>query len=205
MRTHRPAMIHPTAEISERAEIGEGTKIWHYAQVREHAKIGSNCIIGRDVYIDFAVVVGSNVKIQNGAYLYHGVTVEDGVFVGPHACLLNDRIPRAITPNGRLKTDADWSVGEILVREGASVGAGAIILPGVTIGTFAMIAAGAVVTKDVPDHSLVMGNPARLRGFVCRCGRRLTKKRALKEEVAMECTVCRRVYNIPLRDYGAIQ
>lgn len=169
-------MIHPTAEVSPEAQIGEGTRIWHQAQVREGARIGRECIIGKGVYIDRDVVIGDRVKIQNGASIYHGVTLEDGVFIGPNACLTNDKMPRAITPAGDLKQDADWAVGKILVKYGASVGAGAIVLPQVTIGRFAMVGAGAVVTKDVPDQGLVVGNPARLVGYMCKCGRRLREK-----------------------------
>ncbi len=166
-------IIHPTAEVSEAARIGEGSRIWHHAQVREGAAIGRNCIVGKGVYVDFDVIIGDNVKIQNGAQLYHGVTLEDGVFIGPLACLTNDRFPRAITPDGRLKAADDWEVGPIVVRRGASIGAGAIVLPGVTIGCFALVAAGAVVADSVPDHGLVMGVPARLVGYACACGRRL--------------------------------
>ncbi|MGE5619274.1 MAG: acyltransferase [Sphingomonadaceae bacterium] len=165
--------IHPTAEVSREARVGKGTRIWHHAQVREGAVIGENCIVGKGTYIDFGVVVGCNVKIQNYALLYHGVTVEDGVFIGPLVCLANDRVPRAITPDGRLKRQEDWAVGLIEVRYGASIGARAVVLPGVTIGRFAMVGAGAVVTRSVPDHGLVVGTPARLAGYVCACGERL--------------------------------
>ncbi len=165
--------IHETAEVSPLAVIGEDTRVWHHAQVRERARIGRNCTLGKGVYVDFDVVVGDNVKIQNGVMLFHGCIVEDGVFLGPGVILTNDRFPRAINPDGSLKTDADWEVGTVRVRRGASVGAGAIVLPGVTIGQFAMVGAGAVVTRDVPDHGLVVGNPARLVGFVCFCGARL--------------------------------
>ena len=166
-------MIHPTAEVSPQAQIGEGTKIWHQAQVREGAVIGANCIVGKGAYVDTGVIIGNNVKIQNGALLYHGLTVEDGVFVGPQACFTNDRLPRAITPEGYLKADADWTVGPIHVGYGASIGAGAVILPNVDIGRFAMVAAGAVVTRSVLPHALVMGVPASRVGYVCRCGQRL--------------------------------
>lgn len=166
--------IHPTAEVSPLATIGEGTRIWHQAQVRERARIGQSCIIGKGVYIDSDVVIGDRVKIQNGVSIYHGATIEDGVFVGPHACLTNDKVPRAIAPDGELKRDADWEVRRILVQYGASIGAGAVILPGVTVGRFAMVGAGAVVTRDVAAHALVVGNPARPVGFVCMCGHRLT-------------------------------
>ncbi len=168
-------MIHPTAEVSPKARIGEGTRIWHQAQVREGVTLGQNCIVGKGVYIDFDVSVGDNVKIQNGAMLYHGLTVEDGVFIGPQACMTNDEFPRAITPEGDLKSNDDWTVGPILICYGASIGACSVILPNVTIGQFALVAAGAVVTRTVPDHGLVVGVPARLVGYACRCGQRMEK------------------------------
>jgi UDP-2-acetamido-3-amino-2,3-dideoxy-glucuronate N-acetyltransferase len=178
-------MIHETAEVSPSAQIGSGTKIWHQAQVREGAVIGKNCIIGKDVYIDFDVVVGDNVKIQNNAVIYHGVTLEDGVFVGPHACLTNDRFPRAIRPDGRIKREHDWTVERILVHYGASIGAGAILIPPVTIGRFAMVAAASVVTKNVPDYGLAIGVPAYVVGYVCPCGHRL-----VKIEETWRCPIC---------------
>lgn len=165
--------IHPSAEVSSAATIGNGTSIWHQAQVREGVALGQNCIVGKDVYIDFDVKIGSNVKIQNSALIYHGAEIEDGVFIGPQACLTNDRIPRAITPDGELKSADDWEVGPIIIRYGASVGAGALVLPDVKIGRFALVGAGAVVTRDVPDHALVVGSPAKLVGYVCRCGRKM--------------------------------
>jgi UDP-2-acetamido-3-amino-2,3-dideoxy-glucuronate N-acetyltransferase len=167
--------VHPTADISPEAAVGEGTVVWHHAQIRERALVGEQCVIGKDVYIDAGVVVGNRVKIQNGALLYSGVKLEDGVFIGPLACLTNDRYPRAVTPGGDLKGPDDWVQGTILVRYGASIGAGATVLAGVEIGRFAMIAAGAVVTRSVPDHALLVGAPARQVGFVCRCGRPVGK------------------------------
>jgi UDP-2-acetamido-3-amino-2,3-dideoxy-glucuronate N-acetyltransferase len=165
--------IHATAEVSQHAQIGEGTQIWHFVQIREGAVIGGHCIIGKDVYVDFDVKIGDNVKIQNGALIYHGACLEDGVFIGPQACLTNDRYPRSINSDGSLKGNDDWVVGPILVRQGASLGAGSVILPNVTIGRFALVGAGAVVTRSVPDHGLVVGNPAHLVGYVCQCGRKL--------------------------------
>ena len=168
--------IHSTAEVSPKAQIGSGTRIWNSVQIREGAIIGQNCIIGKDVYVDFDVKIGNNVKIQNSALLYHGATLEDGVFIGPQACLTNDRLPRAITSDGHLKGNDDWVVGPILIEYGASIGAGSLILPNVTIGRFALVGAGAVVTRDVPNHGLVVGTPARLVGYVCHCGRRMDQQ-----------------------------
>jgi len=165
--------IHPTADVSPAAILGTGVRIWNDVQVREGARIGNNCIIGKGAYVDFDVKVGANCKIQNGAFLYHGASLEDGVFIGPGVCLTNDRVPRAITPDGRLKGDSDWKVGPITICYGASLGTGVIVVPGVRIGRFAMVAAGAVVTKDVPDHGLVIGVPAHLVGYVCCSGKRL--------------------------------
>ncbi|MGC9308482.1 MAG: acyltransferase [Thermoplasmatota archaeon] len=159
-------MIHESAYVED-AVIGEGTNIWHFVHVRNGARIGDNCNIGKGVYIDAKVVVGDNCKVQNFATLYQGVTLGDDVFVGPHVCFTNDVYPRAaLWDKNRLKNT--------LVHEGASVGANATIVAGVTIGRHAMIGAGAVVTKDVPDHGLVLGNPATLEGFVCRCGAKLS-------------------------------
>ena len=162
--------IHPTADVSDSAVLGPGTSVWNHAQVRERATLGRECIVGKDVYIDLGVIVGDRCKIQNGAQLFHGVTLGNGVFVGPGAMFTNDLRPRAITPDGALKVASDWTVGETEVGDGAAIGAGAIILPGVRIGRWAMVAAGAVVTRSVPDHGLAAGNPARRIGWVCACG-----------------------------------
>jgi len=185
--------IHPTAEVSPLAAIGPGTRVWHQAQIRERASLGANCIVSKGAYVDLDVTIGSNVKIQNGVYVYHGVTVEDGVFLGPGAMLTNDKLPRAINSDGTLKSDADWEVSHTLVKQGASIGAGAVVLPGLTIGAFSLVGAGAVVTRDVPDHALVYGNPARLHGYVCRCARRLT----LDANGTWYCTACDERYSLP--------
>lgn len=162
--------VHPTAEVSPEAEIGAGTLVWHHVQVRSGARIGSNCILGKGVYVDSGVVIGNNVKIQNYVSIYHGVKLEDGVLCGPHCVFTNDKFPRAVNPDGSLQTADDWDPRPTLVRQGASIGANATILCGVTIGRWAMVGAGAVVTRDVPDHGLVYGNPARQNGFVDRKG-----------------------------------
>jgi UDP-2-acetamido-3-amino-2,3-dideoxy-glucuronate N-acetyltransferase len=169
-----PFYVHPTAEVEAGAEIGSGTRIWRQAHIRSHAHIGEMCNIGKGVYVETHVRIGSRVKIQNNASIFEGVTIEDGVFVGPHVCFTNDMFPRAITPSGELKSADDWEVTPTLVKYGASIGAASVVVCGITIGEFALIGAGSVVTKDVAPHSLVFGNPARFYAYVCRCARRLS-------------------------------
>jgi UDP-2-acetamido-3-amino-2,3-dideoxy-glucuronate N-acetyltransferase len=164
--------IHPGAEVSLEAEIGDGSLIWRNVQIREQAQLGRNCIVGQSAYIDFGVMIGNNVKIQNNASLYHGLELEDGVFVGPHVIFTNDRVPRGINPDGSLKSAADWMVGRTRVCYGAAIGAGSVIVTGIIIGRWAMVGSGAVVTKDVPDHALVVGSPARILGYVSAKGMR---------------------------------
>lgn len=170
MRTD--VFIHPTANVSDAAAIGEQTKIWINTQVREDASIGKNCIISKDTYIDAGVSIGDNCKIQNGVSVYHGVTIEDDVFVGPYAVFTNDRVPRAF--------NAEWQVTPTLIKTGASIGANATIVCGVTLGEYCMVAAGSVVTKDVEPYSLVVGNPARHRGYVDRMGNKVADRGAIK-------------------------
>ena len=167
--------VHPTAEVEPEAEVGAGTRIWRQAHVRGRACIGEQCNIGKGVFVDAHARIGSRVKIQNHTSVFEGVTLEDGVFVGPHVCFTNDLFPRAITPTGDLKTADDWEVTPTLVRYGASIGGGSVIRCGVTIGEFALVGAGSVVTHDVPPHALVFGNPARPHGYVCRCARPLSR------------------------------
>lgn len=195
--------IHPTADVSPAAQIGDGAQIWHQAQVRENASIGRHCIVGKGVYVDFGVQIGDYCKLQNNAFIYHGATLADGVFVGPGAILTNDRLPRAINPDGALKSDDDWQVGTIDVGYGASIGAGCIVLPDVAIGRFAMIGAGAVVTRDVPAHGLALGAPARLVGYVCSCGGRL----AVTDEPAGlhgRCAACGRAFDLARPAPGSV-
>src|SRR5260221_6129180 len=188
--TNPPFYVHPSAEVSPDAYVGAGTRIWRQVQVREYAHIGETCTIGKGVYIDAHVHIGSNVKIQNHVSVFEGVTLEDGVFVGPHVCFTNDLLPRAITPDGKLKGVEDWEITPTLVKYGASIGAGAVILCGVTIGEFALVGAGSMVTRDVPPHALVFGNPARQHGDVCRCARRLTDVHEQDSKVIGFCETC---------------
>ena len=190
--------VHPTADVSPEAAIGEGTKIWHHCQVREKAVIGVSCILSKGVYVDIGVRIGNNVKIQNGISIYHGVIIEDGVFCGPHCVFTNDKEPRAINPDGSPKSGTDWQVDQTLVKMGASIGAHATIVCGITIGCWAMIGAGAVVTHDVPDYGLVYGNPARLRGFVCPCGERLMTDKEQPDVIEMRCSNCHATIVIPI-------
>jgi UDP-2-acetamido-3-amino-2,3-dideoxy-glucuronate N-acetyltransferase len=167
------ARVHPSADIEDGVTVGAGSSIWQRAQVRSGARIGAECVIGRDAFIDLGVVIGDRVKVQNGAIVYHGVTVADGVFIGPGAILTNDRYPRAITPDGKLAKANDWVVSPIRLEHGSSIGAGAIVVAGCDVGPFAMVGAGAVVTRTVPGHALVAGSPAKRIGWVCACGDRL--------------------------------
>jgi UDP-2-acetamido-3-amino-2,3-dideoxy-glucuronate N-acetyltransferase len=164
--------VHPTAIVEDGAIIGSDTKVWAFAQIRPGARIGRGCNLGRNAFVDVDVEVGDNVKIQNNASLYEGVTIESGVFVGPHAVFTNDKVPRAITPTGSLKDSDDWELGRTVVRHGAAIGAGAVIVTGVEIGRWAMVGSGTVVTRDVPEHALVVGNPGRIIGFVSAAGKR---------------------------------
>jgi len=181
-------MIHESAYVED-AEIGEGTNIWHFVHVRKGAKIGKNCNIGKDVFIDMNVEIGDNCKIQNFASLYQGLTVGNDVFIGPHVCFTNDLYPRALIWS-------DERVVKTIIRDGASIGANSTIVAGVTIGTYAMVGAGSVVTKDVPDHALVFGNPARVKGFVCECGVKLTKKTTQKNMAIFLCPRCKKEITI---------
>ncbi len=157
--------IHPSAEVHPSAVIGSGTRIWHWVHVREDARIGCDCVLGQGVYVDRGVTVGNRVKLENGVSVFAGVTLEDDVFVGPNATFTNDRYPRAEA--------SGWQLLPTMVHQGASIGANATIVCGITLGAWSMVAAGAVVTHHVPPHTLVAGNPARPCGRVCRCGRPL--------------------------------
>ncbi len=201
---HDDVRIHPTADVSDKAQIGAGTSIWHQCQVREDVQIGRNCILGKGVYVDFGVRIGDNVKVQNYVSIYHGVEIEDGVFVGPHVCFTNDNRPRAVNPDGSLKAADDWVLGRIVIKRGAALGANATILPKVVIGEWAMVGAGAVVTKDVPAHGLVVGNPARLIGFVCACGGRLSPGETRDAMMLARCPHCDYTVAIPIETWRKV-
>jgi UDP-2-acetamido-3-amino-2,3-dideoxy-glucuronate N-acetyltransferase len=201
MTDNRPATavrIHPTAEVSPKAALGAGVSVWNQAQIREAATIGGETIIGKNCYIDFGVAIGARCKLQNNVSVFHGVTVGDGVFLGPHVCFTNDRLPRAINPDGSMKGADDWKVSETFVETGASIGAHSVILPGIRLGRFCLVAAGSVVTKSVPANGLVMGNPARLVGWVCDCGARLKPGSggAMGKPQKMICAECGRELSI---------
>lgn len=159
------AAIHPTAVVEEGAVVGAGTRVWHLAHIRSGAQVGAGCVIGRAVFVDAGAVIGDACKVQNFVSVYSGVTLEDEVFVGPSAVFTNDRTPRAGSD--------DWRILTTVVQRGASIGGNATIVCGVTIGEWAMVGAGAVVIEDVERHALVIGNPARRVGWVCRCGERV--------------------------------
>jgi acetyltransferase-like isoleucine patch superfamily enzyme len=180
---HANALIHPSATIEDDVEIGSGTRIWHNAHIRRGARIGDDCTISKDVYVDTGVLIGSRVKIQNGVSVYRGVTLEDETFVGPHASFTNDESPRAFAE--------DWEVVPTLVRRGASIGANATIVCGVTLGPFSMVAAGSTVTNDVMPHGLVIGSPARLVAFLCRRGHRMQSNADLDYRTVYACSSCR--------------
>lgn len=174
--------IHETADVAKEAVIGKGTKIWHQAQIMPGAHIGENCKLGKGVYVDSGVRIGNNVKIQNYVSVYKGVTVEDDVLLGPHMTFTNDLYPRAFVDN--------YTVYETLIKKGVAIGANSTIVCGVTLNEYCMIAAGAVVLSDVPPFSLVVGNPGRVVGYVCKCGKKLDIEKNPKQGVSSRSVTC---------------
>jgi UDP-2-acetamido-3-amino-2,3-dideoxy-glucuronate N-acetyltransferase len=165
--------VMKSADVDDRAEVGDGTSVWHLAQIREDAVLGVNCVVGRGAYVGSGVRVGNNVKIQNYALVYEPAIVEDGAFIGPAVVLTNDMFPRAVNPDGTPKSPADWGAVGVTIRTGAAVGARAVCIAPITIGRWALVAAGSVVTKDVPDFALVAGSPAKRLKWVGKAGRPL--------------------------------
>jgi UDP-2-acetamido-3-amino-2,3-dideoxy-glucuronate N-acetyltransferase len=164
------SFVHATVDLGTNVTLGENTKVWHYAQVRENAILGEGCVIGRGAYVGTGVSLGKNCKVQNYALVYEPAVLGNGVFIGPAAVLTNDQFPRSVSPNLDLKGGEDWEAVGVTIEDGASIGARAVCVAPVNIGKWATIAAGAVVTKDVPDFALMMGVPARRVGWVGRQG-----------------------------------
>ena len=191
------AYVHPTAVVEKTATIGEGTKVWHFVHVRENAEIGRECVLGHSVYVGKRVKIGNRVKLENRATVYQGVKIEDNVFVGPHVTFTNDPYPRSFS--------TDWKIMPTLVKKGASIGADAVVMCGVTIGEYALIGAGSTVTKDIPPHAMAYGNPARIKGYVCKCGRQLVKEKERQKFILMKCPFCDEKYKIPKENYAKIQ
>lgn len=195
---------HPTVEVNPKAQIGEGTKIWNQTQVREYAQIGSNCNIGKNVYIDTKVEIGNRVKIENNVSVYQGVTIEDDAFLGPSCVFTNDLRPRSWIWNPDM-------VVSTRIKKGASIGANATILCGLTINEYAMVGAGSVVLGEVPAYGLVCGNPAKLKSFICECGHNLEKiieqegakqiEQKEQEQILMRCKQCGKEIGIKIEDY----
>jgi len=186
---------HPTALV-ETEVVGAGTRIWAYAHVMAGARVGENCNIGDHCFIEAGAVVGSNVTIKNGNMIWEGVTLKDGVFVGPHVFFVNDLYPRSSRlPQAHERYSSKVWLVPTVIGEGASLGAGAVILAGRDVGAYAMIGAGAVVTRDVASYALVVGNPARAVGWVCQCGQPLCL-----DGGRTECVACRRRYALASRD-----
>jgi len=177
--------VHPTAIVEAGAQVGAGTRLWHHVHVRSGASLGRDCTLGKNVYVDVDVVIGDRVKLQNNVSVYAGVELADDVFVGPNVVFTNDRVPRATS---------SWEVTPTRVGPGASIGANATVVAGCHIGESAMVGAGAVVTRPVRDHGLVVGNPARLVAWVCRCGSVRVKRETASE---LDCHRCGTRFAIP--------
>ncbi|MHA7269965.1 acyltransferase [Arthrobacter sp. HLT1-20] len=162
--------VAASADVAEQASLGDGTKVWHLAQVREGAVLGANCIVGRGAYVGPGVHIGENSKIQNYALVYEPAVLGKGVFIGPAVVLTNDSYPRAVSPEGTPKSAHDWTPVGVSIEDGASIGARAVCIAPLTIGRWATIAAGSVVTRDVPAFALMAGVPARRLGWVGKAG-----------------------------------
>lgn len=190
-------MISPTADVAPTARVALSASVWDLVQIREHAVIGEETSIGRGAYVGPGVVVGSRCKLQNYVQLHDPAHLADGVFVGPGAILTNDKNPRAVDPDMSRKGGADWNPVGVRVAQGASIGAGAICVAPVTIGEWAMVGAGSVVTRDVLPHSLVLGSPARHVGWVCACGHKLNATSTPGPLVGV-CPSCKRRWPLHL-------
>ena len=174
--------IHHTSEVSKEAKIGENTKIWNNSHIREGVIIGTNCMLGKNTYIDKNVIIGNSVIIQNGVSVYDGVTISDDVFIGPNVVFTNDKYPRAFVE--------DYEKRFTHVKLGAFIGGNTVIVCGNTIGEYSMIGAGSVITKDIHKYALAVGNPAKIVGFICPCGKKLKKYRIQNTAVMSVCEKC---------------
>jgi len=199
----RSATVEPGADVDASASVGAGSTIGRRTEVRANAVIGTDCRVDADVLVDESVRLGDRVRVDRRALLYRGVTIGDAVFIGPGAILTNDRYPRAVTSSGELADAAERPVTPVELQEGCSIGAGAVVVAGVTIGGYATVGAGAVVTRDVPSHALVVGSPARRIGWVCACGARLVDAEGHPADAVpppyaahteLLCSSCERVY-----------
>lgn len=190
------AFIHETATVEKGAKLGSGTKVWHNAQVREGAVIGENCNLGHCAFVDQGVHIGDRVKIGNKASIFKGVEIGDEAMIAPHVVFTNDIRPRS---------QGDWKLIGTKVKKGASIGSNSTIICGITIGSYSMIGAGSVVSRDVPDHGLAYGNPARLMRFVCKCGENLEKVSEKGKSVEMKCISCSKHVSIPKKDYDILE
>jgi len=191
-----PPRIHPTALVEQDVHIGNGTSVWDSVHIRKGARIGRKCIVGEKTYIAYDVVIGDLVKLNAAVYVCAQVTIEDGVMIAAHTVFTNDRFPRACDPdlNDLQSSDPNEETLWTRVGRGTTIGANCTIGPGLEIGEFAMVGMGSVVTKSVPPHGLVLGNPARLVGLVCRCGEPVAKFGGQQPPAAgtFECHRCRR-------------
>ena len=176
--------VHESAYIDEGVRIGEATSIWHFCHIMSQAEIGENCVLGQNTFVGRGVKIGDNCKIQNNVSVYEGVTLEDGVFCGPSCVFTNVLDPRSFYPKGGQYVST-------LVRRGATIGANATILCGITIGAHAFVGAGSVVTTDLPDYALAYGTPAKVRGWMCQCGKKLTF-----QDGTARCVQCHRSFNL---------
>lgn len=186
-----PVFIHETAIVDDGVTLQEGCKIWHFAHVREGAKLGINVIVGKSSYIDTGVVIGDNVKIQNLVSVYNGVIIGNDVFVGPHVAFTNDLHPRAF---------GSWKICKTKIEDGVSIGANATIICGITIGQLALIAAGSVVIRNVPAHGFVAGNPAQLKGYICKCARKLLPATTKPGNYTQTCPHCEQTNEIRVEE-----
>lgn len=176
---HKSASVHPSVIVEENVEIGENAVIWHFSHLRESAKIAPSVSLGRDVYVDRGVEIGRGSRVQNGVSIYSGVNVESWCFIGPHVTFTNDLYPRV----GK----KSWKMEETYLRSGMSIGAGAVIRCGVEIGSFALVGAGAIVTKDIPMFTLAYGHPAKVESRICACGQTRLPLEAFGASLIQDC------------------